>query len=51
MRQDSIEVQIGVRGPLVIATNPDGTETIVDTRERLVRVMLGEFSGTRSDRN
>lgn len=40
---DKVEVQIEVRGPLVIAVNPDGSETIIDTRERLIRLMLGEF--------
>lgn len=43
MRSESIEVQVEVRGPLVVAINPDGSETVIDTRERLIRLMLGEF--------
>lgn len=40
---ESVEVQIEVRGPLVVAVNPDGSETVIDTYERIVRSALGEF--------
>lgn len=38
-----MEVEIKVRGPLIVAVNPDGSETVIDTYERIVRSALGEF--------
>lgn len=39
----TVEVKIEYRGPLVVAVNPDGSETVIGTRERIVRLALGEF--------
>lgn len=39
-----MSIEIEVRGGLVIAVNPDGTETVIDTYERLVRIAFGEFN-------
>ena len=40
---DSVVVRIEIRGPLVIAINPDGSEGVICSYEYLVRVYLGEF--------
>ena len=37
------EIRIEVREALVVAVDPDGTETVLGTYERLVRMALGEF--------
>ena len=41
------EVSIEVREALVVAVDPDGTETVLGTYERLVRMALGEMGAKR----
>jgi hypothetical protein len=44
MDSNRVEIYIQIRGPIVVAINPDGSETVIGTWEHLVRSYLGEFS-------